>query len=61
MILVENVYLVLNSLLDWKPVEELKQRCDFFTFLRYEALYATKALKQAGQKGENCSSQGMTE
>ena len=23
----ESVYLVLNSLLDWKPVEKLKQRC----------------------------------
>ena len=24
----ENVYLVLNSLLDWEPGEKLKQRCD---------------------------------
>ena len=24
----ENVYLVLTSLLDWEPVEKLKQRCD---------------------------------
>ena len=35
----ESVYLVLNSLLDWKPVEKWKQRCDVvsFTFLQYEA------------------------
>ena len=24
----ESVYLVLNSLLHWEPVEKLKQRCD---------------------------------
>ena len=35
--LAENVYHVLNSLLDWKPVEKLKQKCDVvsFTFLGY--------------------------
>ena len=44
----ESVYLVLNSLLDWKPVSKSKQRCDVvsFTFFQYEAtstvLYATK-------------------
>ena len=52
----ESVYLVLNSLLDWKPVEKLKQRCYVvsFTFFQYEAsstvLCATKALdKEAGR------------
>ena len=31
----ETVYLVLNSLLNWNPVQKLKQRCDVvsFTFL----------------------------
>ena len=30
----ERVYLVLNSLLDWKPVEKLKQRwCDVVSFM----------------------------
>ena len=70
----ESVDLVLNSLLDWKPVEKLKQRCyvvsfTFFSFsFQYEAsstvLYVTKALdkrKQACQKGENRSSRGVTE
>ena len=28
----ENVYLVLNSLLDWRPVQKLKQRCDVVSF-----------------------------
>ena len=28
----ESVYLVLNSLLDWKPVEKLKQRCYVVSF-----------------------------
>ena len=31
-VIVERVYLVLNSLLDWKPVEILKQRCDMGSF-----------------------------
>ena len=71
----ESVDLVLNSLLDWKPVEKLKQRCYvvsftflFFIFFQYEAsstvLYVTKALdkrKQACQKGDNRSSRGVTE
>ena len=37
----ESVYRVLNSLLDWKPVEELKQRCDFLLYfgMRRAALY----------------------
>ena len=29
----ESVYLVLNSFLDWKPVEKLKQRCDVDSFI----------------------------
>ena len=35
----ESVYLVLNSLLDWKPVDKLKQRYYVvtFTFFHYEA------------------------
>ena len=46
----ESVYLVLNSVLDWEPVEKLKQRFDMasFTFFQYEAsstvLYVMKAL-----------------
>ena len=28
----ESVYLALNSLLDWKPVEKLKQRCYVVSF-----------------------------
>ena len=31
-VIAERVYLVLNSLLDWKPVEILKQRCDMGSF-----------------------------
>ena len=31
-VIAERVYLVLNSLLDWKPVEILKQRCDVGSF-----------------------------
>ena len=29
----QSVYLVLNSLLDWKPVEKLKQRCYVVSFM----------------------------
>ena len=66
----KSVYLVPNSLWDWEQVERVKQRSDVvsFTFFQYEAsstvLYATKAMyqrKQEGQKGENCSSRGVTE
>ena len=52
----ESVYLVLNSLLDWKPVKKLKQRCFVvsFTFFQYEAsstvLYATKALDRGSRQ-----------
>ena len=59
----ESVYLVLNSLLDWKPVEKFKQRCDVVSltcvfiflifFFQYEAsstvLYATKALDRGSR------------
>ena len=51
----ESVYLVLNSFLDWKPVEKLKQRCDVdsFIFFQYEAnstvLYAMKALDRGSR------------
>ena len=31
----ESVYLVLNSLLDWKPVEKLKQRCYVVSFISF--------------------------
>ena len=54
----ESVYLVLNSLLDWKPVEKLKQRSYvvsfFFFFFKYEAnstvLYATKAMDRGSRQ-----------
>ena len=52
----ESVYLVLNSLLDWKPVEKLKQGCFVvsFTCFQYEAsstvLYATKALDRGSRQ-----------
>ena len=51
----ESVYLVLNSLLDWKPVEKLKQRCYVvsLTFFQYEAsstvLYARKAMDRGSR------------
>ena len=36
----KSVDLVLNSLLDWEPVEKLKQRCDVVSlkFFQYEAI-----------------------
>ena len=49
-VITESVYLVLNSFLDWKPGEKLKQRCYgvSLTFFQHEAnsaaLYATKAM-----------------
>ena len=52
----ESVYLLLNSLLDWKPVEKLKQRCYevSFRFFQYEAsstvLYAMKALDRGSRQ-----------
>ena len=52
----ENVYLVLNSLLDWLPVEKLKRRCDVvsLTFFQLEAsstvLYATKAMDRGSRR-----------
>ena len=52
----ESVYLVLNSLLDWEPMEKLKQRCDAvsFTFLWYEAsstvVYVMKAMDRGSRK-----------
>ena len=33
----QNVYLVLHSLLDWEPVEKLKQRCDVVSFMFFSA------------------------
>jgi len=58
------VYLVLNSLWDWEAVERLTERSlgrFYVLFFQYEVgstvLYATKAR----QKGENCSSRGVTE
>ena len=54
----ESVYLVLKSLLDWKPVEKLKQRC-----FQYEAsstvLHATQALDRGSRQARKeriCSS-----
>ena len=55
-LIAESVYLVLNSLLDWKPVDKLKQRCYVvsFTFFQYEARstvpYATKALDRGNRQ-----------
>ena len=51
----ESVYLVLNSLLDWKPVDKFKQRCYVvsFTSFQYEARstvpYAAKALDRGSR------------
>ena len=49
----ESVYLVLISLLDWKPVEKLKQRSYVVSFFQYEAnstvLYATKAMDRGSR------------
>ena len=52
----DSVYLVFNFLLDWEPVEKLKQRCDVVSFtcvfFQYEAnstvLYVTKAMRDRG-------------
>ena len=66
----ESVYLVLNSLLEWLPVDKLKQRCDVVSFTFFSAGGKQHSSvcdegfgqrKQAGQKGENCSSLGVTE
>ena len=52
----ESVYLALNSLLEWLPVDKLKQRCDVvsFTFFQHEAsstvLYAMKALDRGSRQ-----------
>ena len=52
----DSVYLVLNSLLDWKPVDKLKQRCYVvsFTIFQYEAsttvLYAMKDLDRGSRQ-----------
>ena len=52
----QSVYLILNSLLDWKPVEKLKQSCYgvSFTFFQYEAnstvLCATKTLDRGSRQ-----------
>ena len=53
----DSVYLVLNYLLDWEPVEKLKQRCDvvrftsssFFSRRRAAVLYATKTLDRGSR------------
>ena len=34
-VIAESAYLVLNSLLDWKPVEKLKQRCCVVSFTSF--------------------------
>ena len=62
-VITESVYLVLNSFLDWKPAEKLKQRCDVVSFMFFSAWdeqhssvcdAGYKQRKQASQKGENC-------
>ena len=50
----QSVYLVLNSLLDWQPMEKLKQRCDVvsFMFFQYEAQFCIRRrlwTEEAGQ------------
>ena len=37
-LIAQSVYFVLNSLLDWEPVEKLKRRCGVvsFTFFQYD-------------------------
>ena len=55
MIHAESVYLVLNCLLDWEPVEKLKQRCEVVLhFFQYEAsstvLYAMKAMDRGSRQ-----------
>ena len=65
----ESVYLVLNSLLDGKLVEKFKQRCYVVSFtcvffsMRRAAQFCMRRRqrKQAGQKGEDCSSRGVIE
>ena len=68
----DSVYLVLNSLSDREPLDKLKKRCDVvsFIFFQYGELPEQHSSeydegfgqrKQAGQKGENCNSQGMIE
>ena len=55
---------------DWKPVEKLKQRCYVVSFTFFSVCGGQHSSvcnegfgqrKQAGQKGENCSRQGVTE
>ena len=52
----EIVYLVLNSLLDWEPLEKLNQTCDVvcFTFFQYEAsstiLYVAKTVDRGSRQ-----------
>ena len=51
----ESVCLVLNCLLDWEPMEKLKQRCEVisFMFFQYEAsstvLYAMKSMDRGSR------------
>ena len=69
--LAESVYsLVLNSLLDWKPVKKLKQRCVMWSVLRvcffqYKASstipYVTMALDRGSRQARKESSQSVTE
>ena len=42
----QSVYLVPNSLLDWKPVEKLKERCYVvsFTFFQYVSSVSFRSL-----------------
>ena len=56
----ESVYFVLNSLLDWEPVEKVKQGCyvvSFTPLFGYEAsstvlYYATKALDRGSRQSK---------
>ena len=50
-VITESVYLVLNSFLDWKPAEKLKQRCYVVSFTFFSAvLYATKAMDRGSRQ-----------
>ena len=45
----ETVYLVLNSLLDWKPVEKFKQRCDVVSLTWFFFCVCVFSMRRAAQ------------
>ena len=58
----ENVYLLLNSLLDWEPGEKLKQRCDVISLKKNQhavssaVLYVTNAADRGSGQARSSSS-----